>query len=143
MARAKARGLIVLAVACAATLAATVPHLDGPVSRLANYRPDSADPIWDNRGSPPTDGAALRRAGAIIPSRTTYYVEVGGGPPGLYHDVLVGATLFFLPALRVLSPADAQWVLDYRARPLVPSSLRPVRVYRVGDGIFLVRVRPV
>src|SRR5262245_24014549 len=95
MARAKARAVVVLVVACAATLAATVPHLDGPVSRVAKYDADTGDPVWDNRGSPPTDGAALRRAGVILPGGATYYVDVADGPPGLAHDVVGAASLFF------------------------------------------------
>jgi hypothetical protein len=140
MARAKARALIVLAVGCAAALAATVPRLDGPVSRLANYRADSADPIWDNRGSPPTDGAALRRAGKLLPGDATYYLDVAPDVPGLAHDVEGAARLFFAPALPVLRPADAGWVLSYRARPFLPPGLRAERVYRVGAGVSLVRV---
>jgi hypothetical protein len=140
MARAKARGLIVLAVACAATLAATVPRLDGPVSRLANYRADSADPIWDNRSATPTDGRALRLAGKLMPSHTTYWLDVDPSVPGLSHDVEGAALLFFAPALPVARPADAEWVLNYGARPLLPAGLRAARVYRLGAGIALVRV---
>jgi hypothetical protein len=141
MARAKARALIVLAVACAATLAATVPRLDGPVSRLANYRADSADPIWDNsRGPRPTDGAALRRAGELLPAHAAYWLDVDQSVPGLQHDVEGAALLFFAPALRVERPADADWVLNYGARPLLPPGLRPERVYRLGAGVALVQV---
>jgi hypothetical protein len=140
MRRAKARAVVVLAVACAAAVAAAAPRLDGPVSRVANYRADSADPIWDNRGAPPTDAAALRRAGRILPDGARYYLRVGAGPPGLEHDVQGAALLFFSPALPVQRPADAGWILSYRARPLLPPGLRPSLVHDLGAGVFLVRV---
>jgi hypothetical protein len=145
MRRAKARALIVLAVGCAAAIGATVPRLDGPISRLANYRADSADPIWDNRSSPATDSAALRAAGRILPSDATYYLYVPTGPPGLFHDVQGAALLFFSPALPVQTPADASWVLSYRPpgyppRPLLPADVVARQVYRLGGGVALVRV---
>jgi hypothetical protein len=140
MARPKARGLVVHVIACAVTLVATVPRLDRPVSRLANYHADSVDPIWDNRGDPATDGVALRRAGRLLPSNARYWLDVDPTVPGLRHDVEGAGLLFFGPALPVARAADADWVLNYRARPLLPPGLRAGRVYRVAPGVALVRL---
>jgi len=123
----------VLAVTCGTALAATVPGLKGPLSRLANYRADSADPIWDQPG---TNGAALRTAAKLLPDDTTYFVW-----PRDVHDLDGAGFLLFTPAVPVSDPGEARWVLSYRQLPLVPPGVRPVRVRRLAPGIALVEVR--
>ncbi len=119
-------------------LAVAPGRLGAPIRRLANYRADTADPIYNW----PLDARAIRRAGAILPDseRTTYYLHTRPEPQ-LGHDLIGAALLFFLPALAVPEPGQAQWVLSYEAPTLLPTGLRAARVYRLGRRIYLVRVR--
>jgi hypothetical protein len=116
-------------------LAVAPPPLGSPIRRLANYRADTADPIWN---APDMDGSALRRGGRILPDsrRATYFLEAPPEPQ-LGHDLIGGSLLFFLPGRPVPSLADAAWVLDYRSGRPRPAG----RVYRLGPGIDLIRLR--
>ena len=106
-----------------------------PVERLANYRADGPSPIYDHPG---IDDAALRRAGKLLPDGARYLVVAQP-----YGDVESAALLYFDPALPVGEPRLATWVLSYHVGRGLPGGLRPARTYRLGDGIFLVRVRRV
>jgi hypothetical protein len=119
-------------------LALAPGRLGAPVRRLANYRADTRDPIYNA----PIDAAAIRRAGALIPNSRgeTYYVRTGPDPQ-LGHDLIGAGLLFFLPALAVPDPHDARWILSYKAPTLVPRGIRAGRTYRLGPKIFLVQVR--
>jgi len=126
-----------LGVLVAATLGLTVAPapLGSPIRRLANYDGDGRYPIWN---SPEIDGAALRRAGEIIPDspRETYYIDTRDEPQ-LGHDLIGASLLFFLPARPVPNPNEARWVLIYHW-DRGPLHAGP-RVYLLGDGIALVR----
>lgn len=133
----RARGVLLAALALATVGLALAPgRLGAPVRRLANYRADTRDPIYNA----PVDGAAIRRAGALIPnSRSeTYYIHTRPEPQ-LGHDLIGAGLLFFLPALAVPDPKDARWILSYEAPTLVPRGVRAGRVYRLGPRISLVR----
>lgn len=125
-------GLVTIAVALAPG------RLSAPVRRLANYRADTRDPIYNA----PLDPRAIRRAGAILPDsrHATYYIHTRPEPQ-LGHDLIGAGLLFFLPALPVPSPREAQWVLSYEAPTLLPKGVRAGKTYRVGDRIYLVRLR--
>lgn len=135
----RARGLLLAALALVTGGLALAPGRAGaPIRRLANYRPDTRDPIYNA----PVDAAAIRRAGALIPnsSAETYYIHTRPAPQ-LGHDLIGAGLLFFLPALAVPDPRDARWILSYEAPTLVPQGVRVKRTYRLGPRIFLVRVR--
>ena len=135
----RARGALLAACALVTTGLALAPgRLGAPVRRLANYRADSRDPIYNA----PIDPAAIRKAGALIPNsrRETYYIHTRPEPQ-LGHDLIGAGLLFFLPALAVPDPKDARWILSYEAPSLVPRGVRAGRSYRLGPKIFLVRVR--
>jgi len=119
-------------------LAVAPGRIGSPVRRLANYRADTRDPIYNAT----VDATAIRRAGALLPNsrRTTYYIYTRPEPQ-LGHDLIGAGLLFFLPALAVPDPRQAQWILSYEAPRLVPLSLHARRVFRVGGRIFLVEVR--
>jgi hypothetical protein len=125
------RALVVAVVAVATAVAAAVPI--SPVKRLANYSPDGPGPIYDHSG---IDDAALRRAGKLLPDGARYLVLARP-----YGDVQSAALLYFDPALPVGDPRLATWVLSYHAGRGLPGGLRAVRTYRLGEGIFLFRVR--
>jgi hypothetical protein len=135
----RARGALLATCALVTVALALVPgRLGAPVRRLANYRADTRDPIYNA----PIDAAAIRRAGGLIPNsrRETYYIHTGPYPQ-LGHDLIGAGLLFFLPALAVPDPRDARWIMSYQAPTLVPRGVRAGRTYRLGPKIFLVRVR--
>jgi hypothetical protein len=135
----RARAAIVGVLALATLGLALAPRpLSSPIRKLANYRADGPDPIYNA----PVDARAIRRAGAILPDsgRVTYYIHTRPAPQ-LGHDLIGAGLLFFLPARAVPSPREARWVLSYQAPTLVPKGLRAERTYEVGPRIYLVRVR--
>jgi hypothetical protein len=131
------RAAIVGAVFAAAALLAVAPRpLSSPIRKVANYRADSREPIYNY----PLDGAAIRRAGKIVSAsgRTTYYIDTRPVPQ-LGHDLIGATLLFFLPARPVPSPREADWVFQYQ--PQTDKRWPARRTYDVGDGIRLLRVR--
>jgi hypothetical protein len=113
-------------------------RLSSPIRKLANYRADTRDPIYNA----PIDGRAIRRAGALLPdSRSvTYYIHTRPEPQ-LGHDLIGAGLLFFLPAVPVPSPREAQWILSYQAPTRLPKGVRAERTYDLGRRIYLIRVR--
>jgi hypothetical protein len=135
----RARAALVAVLALLTLALALAPGRAGsPIRRLANYRADTADPIYNW----PLDGSAIRRAGDILPDseETAYYIHTRPEPQ-LGHDLIGAAHLFFLPARPVPSPTHAQWVLSYEAPRVLPDGMRAERLYELGDRIYLIRVR--
>jgi hypothetical protein len=113
-------------------------RLSSPIRRLANYRADTRDPIYNA----PVDAQAIRRAGALLPNSrsVTYYIHTRPAPQ-LGHDLIGAGLLFFLPAVVVPSPREAQWILSYEAPTRLPKGVRAERTYDLGRRIYLIRVR--
>ena len=120
----------------AAALAFAPRPLSSPIRKVANYRADSREPIYNV----PLDGTALRRAGRIVSASgaVPYYIHTRPEPQ-LGHDLIGATLLFFLPARPVPNPRDANWVFEYR--PDAPLPVRARRTYDLGNGIRLLRVR--
>jgi hypothetical protein len=135
--RARAAIVALLVLVTVAIVLAPNP-LSSPIRRLANYRADTRDPIYNA----PLDPQAIRRAGALLPDSlgVTYYIHTRPEPQ-LGHDLIGAGLLFFLPAVPVPSPFEAQWILSYDATTLLPRGVRAERTYRVGRRIYLIRVR--
>jgi hypothetical protein len=134
----RARAALVALVALASLGLAVAPgRLGSPIRRLANYRPDTRDPIYNAA----VDARAIRRAGEVLStsSKVTYFIYTGPYPQ-LGHDLIGAGLLFFTPARSVPDARDAQWVLSYHAPRLVPPGVRVRSVHRLGPHIFLVRV---
>jgi hypothetical protein len=135
----RARAAILSLLTLLTIAVAVVPgKLSTPIRRLANYRADTRDPIYNA----PLDARAIRRAGALLPNSraTTYYIHTRPEPQ-LGHDLIGAGLLFFLPAVPVPSPFQAQWILSYDAPTLLPKGLRAERAYTLGKRIYLIRVR--
>ena len=132
------RAVVAGAVFVLAGVLAIAPRpLSSPIRKVANYRADSREPIYNY----PLDAAAIRRAGAIVSAsgRTRYYIATRPIPQ-LGHDLIGAGLLFFTPARSVPDAREAQWVLSYHAPRLVPPGVRVRSVQRLGPHIFLVRV---
>ena len=128
---------LLLALAAAALLLALVPWLNTPVARLAAYDGDGPDPRYDAH----VDGAALRRAGDVVPDGDTYFLFTPGASPLLAGNLKAAAQLFLSPALPVTDPRRARWVLRYGGRGL-PPGLRVESSTELAPGVAVVRVRP-
>jgi hypothetical protein len=116
-------------------------RLPGPVASLLREAGsgDGREPAY----SAPVDGAALRRAGALVPDGARYYVHHAPNASRLFvYNLRNGAQLLLLPARALLKPAGAQWILSYQAGTLLPPGFRAVRFHLLGDRIALVRVVP-
>lgn len=119
-------------------LAVAPGRLGAPIRKLANYRADTRDPIYNW----PLDARAIRRAGALLPnSKSATYFIYTRAEPQLGHDLIGAGLLFFLPARAVPSPREARWVLSYEAPTRLPTGLHAERTYELGRRIYLVRVR--
>jgi hypothetical protein len=131
-------GLVAVLTLLTVAVALAPGRLSGPIRRLANYRADTRDPIYNY----PLDPRAIRRAGAILPNSrgVTYYIHTAPQPQ-LGHDLIGAGLLFFLPAVAVPSPREAQWILSYDAPTRLPKGVRAERSYTLGKRIYLIRVR--
>ena len=131
-------GLVALLTLLTVAVALAPGRISSPIRRLANYRADTRDPIYNA----PLDAQAIRRAGALLPNSrgVTYYIHTRPEPQ-LGHDLIGAGLLFFLPAVPVPSPREAQWVLSYEAPTLLPKGVRAEHAYNVGKRIYLIRVR--
>ena len=131
-------GLVGLLTLLTVAVAVAPGRLSAPIRRLANYRADTRDPIYNA----PIDARAIRRAGALLPDSrgVTYYIHTRPQAQ-LGHDLIGAGLLFFLPAVPVPSPREAQWVLSYEAPTRLPKGVRAERAYTIGKRIYLIRVR--
>jgi hypothetical protein len=133
------RPLVVLVVGLAALAGLLVPSpADSPLGRVASLDADGPDPLWDT----PVDGAAVRRAGELLPDDARYVVWApeASASPLLRGNLKAATQLLLAPALPVQDPAAAEWVLSYRASPTLPPGLRTAERFSVGRGILLVRI---
>ena len=127
-----------LALAVLTAVVAVAPRVSEPLARLANYEADTRDPIYDAA----VDAAAIRRAAMLLPERTTYFIHTAGNDPLLIGNLKAAGQLFFAPALPVLDPTAADWILSYRAETLLPGPVNGLarRQHRLGDHIYLVEL---
>jgi hypothetical protein len=131
------RAVLVIVVALVALAAFLVPSPAGsPLGRLAGVDADGPDPRWDT----PVNGAAVRRAGELLPDDARYFIWAPGATPLLQGNLKAAAQLMVAPAVPVQDPRAAQWVLSYRASPALPPGVGASEISRLDQGIFLVRV---
>jgi len=134
----RVRAFVVIAtllLGFAATRAA--PYPTKRIRWLTSYHTSSPDPSWDI----PVDGSAFRRAAAFVDAGSTYYLWYPAAQTQYSHDLLGAGLLFLTPALPVWEPSDADWVVSYRARTLVPPGFPAGRTIRLANGIYLVHRR--
>ena|ERR1700690_651719 len=120
-------------------LAAITPHLDAPFRRIAKYHGESGDPIT----TVAVDIGAIKRARAILPSRSSYYIELPTGPAAgqLRNDVGGVVGMYFLPSLQVNRAGSANWVLAYGVGAALPPLTKALQRYDLGGDVYLVRIR--
>lgn len=129
---------LVVVLAAVTALLAVVPGLNTPIARLAAYEGDGPEPLYD---APEIDPAAIRRAAELVPDGATFAVYAPTAYPLLAGNLKAAAQLFFLPALPVHDPVRADWILSHGGLQLLPASVRPARVYRLGPELALVESR--
>ena len=116
---------------------ALVPAPDrSPLARVVNLDGDGPDPQFDT----PLDALGLRRAGALLPDDTTYFVHAPGASPLLQGNLKAATQLFLAPALPVQPPQAARWLVAYDAGGAPIRGLRIAERRRVGRLVELVRV---
>ena len=119
-------------------LAVAPGRLGAPIRKLANYRADTRDPIYNW----PLDARAIRRAGALLPnSKSATYFIYTRAEPQLGHDLIGASLLWFLPARPVPKPSEARWVLSWDAPSRLPPGVAARRTYDLGGHRYLVRIR--
>jgi hypothetical protein len=132
------RLLAMLVVAVGALAGVLIPSpADSPLGRVASIDGDASEPRWDT----PVDGAAVRRAGELLPDDARYYVWAPGASPLLQGNLKSAAQLFLAPALPVQEATEGEWILSYRASATLPDGVRGAARRSVGPRVVLVRVR--
>jgi hypothetical protein len=130
---------VVLLLAFATLLGAMTPRVGEPIRRLVKHDADSGRPVTTE----PVNIEAIIRAAELLPDDASYYLQVPQTTERaqLSHDAVGIAHLYLLPSLNVEDVRNADWVLNYQERPLVPPGVHREQVIPLGDGIFLVRLR--
>jgi hypothetical protein len=113
------------------------PYPTKGIRWLTRHHTSSPDPSWDI----PVDGSAFRRAAVFVDAGSTYYLWYPAAQTQYSHDLLGAGLLFLTPALPVREPSDADWVVSYRTRTLVPPGFPAGRRIRLANGIYLVHRR--
>jgi hypothetical protein len=109
----------------------------GPVLQRLPLR--GPGPLYDA----PVDSRAIHRAAGLIGSQSTYFIyESPRASAGLSTSLRAAGLLFFGSALPVNNPTAADWILSYRANRVAPSGVAIRRSYRVGSGVYVLRVSP-
>jgi hypothetical protein len=109
----------------------------GPVLQRLPLR--APGPLYDA----PVDSEAIHRAARLIGGRSTYFIyEAPRVSSGLSDSLRAAGFLFFGSALPVTSPIAADWILSYRADHVAPPDVTVRRSYRVGSGVYALKVSP-
>jgi hypothetical protein len=97
-------------IVCAALViaAAGAPWLGTPLRRLVNTEADGRDPPYDV----PLDVQSLRRAAEQVPDDATYWIDAEGETPLVRGNLIAATHLLLTPAVHVLDPSRAQWVIS-------------------------------
>jgi hypothetical protein len=120
--------------------AAMIKGARGPtgwIRFLGTYHTSSPDPLWDI----PVDGRAFRQAASYVGRGDTYYLWYPAAQTQYSHDLLGAGYDFLTPALPVVKPQDADWIVSYDAPKLVPPGVRAGKAILLEKGIYLVRVK--
>jgi hypothetical protein len=118
-------------------LLARFPEYAPVVRRLPHYAGQSGDPD-PAHFSHRIDANLVRRAGDLVPDDALYYVN----SPGPFAESLDRlARLYFLPALAVRHPSDADWILSFRRRSL-PRGVAELESITLSQDLSLSRVAP-
>ncbi|MEA2211526.1 MAG: hypothetical protein QOF83_1474 [Solirubrobacteraceae bacterium] len=109
----------------------------GPVLQRLPLR--APGPLYDAT----VDGAAIHRAAQLIGSQSTYFIyESPHVSAGLSTSLRAAGLLFFGSALPVNNPSAAEWILSYQAAHVAPPAVTVRRRYRVGPGVYVLKVAP-
>lgn len=97
-------------IVCAALVlaAAGAPWLGTPLRRLVNTDADGREPPYDV----PLDAKSLRTVAEQVPDDATYWIDADGETPLVRGNLLAATHLLLTPAVHVLDPSRAQWVIS-------------------------------
>jgi hypothetical protein len=129
--------LVASSVTVSEWVLARFPEYASVFRRLPRYEGQSGDPDLGLL-SARIDAGAVRRAAKLVPDDALYYVQ----SPEPFTDGLERvARLYFLPAVAVRHPSDADWILSFRSRSL-PRGVAKLESIRLSRDLSLSRVAP-
>ena len=129
--------VVVLTVLVSAAMLKVARGPTGWIRFLGTFHTSSPDPLWDI----PVDGHAFRTAAHFVHRGDTYYLWYPAAQGQYSHDLLGAGYDFLTPALPVQHVRDADWIVSYRTKKLVPPGVPVGRTIRLDTGIYLVRVK--
>lgn len=131
------RAAIAAAVVAVVALVSVLPGVSRPIHRLINVKSDGGEPSYIRL----TDDAPFREMAKIIPDDAdeTYTIQAS---PDYSFDTYGAGVLYFPPAIPVMHPDDARWIVAFDTEPKIPAALREIRRYRIRANATLVHVEP-
>jgi hypothetical protein len=129
--------LVASSVTLSEAVLARFPEYASVLRRLPRYEGQSGDPDRAHFSSR-VDVDAVRRAAKLVPDDALYYVQ---SPEPLAESLERVARLYFLPAVAVRDPADANWILSFRLRSL-PRGVAKLESITLSQDLSLFRVAP-
>jgi hypothetical protein len=116
---------------------ARLPEYQSLLRRLPPYEAQSGDPDRAHY-SARVDAGAVRRAADLVQDDALYYVQ---SPEPFAESLERVARLYFLPALAVRHPTEANWILSFRSRSL-PRGVAELESITLSQDLTLYRVAP-
>jgi hypothetical protein len=129
--------LVASSVTLSEAVLARFPEYASVLRRLPRYDGQSGDPDPAHL-SLRIDVDVVRRAAKLVPDDAPYYVQA---PEPFAEDLERLARLYFLPAVAVRRPSDANWILSFRA-PSLPRGVKELQSIRLSRELSLSRVAP-
>jgi hypothetical protein len=129
--------LVASSVTLSEAVLARFPEYASVLRRLPRYEGQSGDPDRAHF-SARVDVDAVRRAAKLVPDDGLYYVQ---SPEPLAESLERVARLYFLPAVAVRDPTDANWILSFRSRSL-PRGVAKLESITLSQDLSLFRVAP-
>jgi hypothetical protein len=112
-----------------------LPEYAPVLRRLPHYEGQSGDPDPAHL-SVRIDVDVVRRAAKLVPNDALYYLH---SPEPFAEDLERLARLFFLPAVAVRHPSDANWILSFRSRSL-PRGVTELQSVTLSRDLSLSRI---
>lgn len=129
--------LVASSVTVSEAVLARLPEYSSVIRRLPRYGGQSGDPDRAHLNAR-IDAGVVRRAAKLVPDDALYYVQ---SPEPFAEALERVARLYFLPAVAVRHPSDANWIFSYRSRSL-PRGVAELESITLSHDLSLSRVAP-